>query len=461
MARKTALAFILVAVVILPRSLRETPPIPDPATGAMESQVADKIGSARKAVADNLASAGAWGKLGMVFHAHYLEPEAAACYAEAHRLDDGDFRWPYLLARILKSRSPAPALDLLDEASRENPAFTPLHILAAELQLAEGNTDGAMASYRRALSIDRGSAAAELGIGRLLLERGDLEGSAAHLERAAELAPEAGSIHATLSQLYHRLGREEDASKAAGRARRLHPDVDIHDPVQAAMSEEAESIAGYQARAVSAERAGNPSHAEALLRRTVEIRPGDASLYYNLGNHLSRQGRLPEAEESYRRALSLDAGHVPTLVNLGILKAGAGDLQSAESFFEKAIELEPAHAGALLGLGNIAAARGRLDDAVRFFERALLSDPDRPDAHNALARALAARGDIDAAIEHFLTALEGAPERGDIHLHLAALYAGRHDGEAVERHLKMARSLGLEPPAELLQSLKNSSNQSK
>jgi tetratricopeptide (TPR) repeat protein len=446
-------AAALVALALVSKSAIKYPPIPDPTTDAMEPQVAEKVASARKAVAEDKASDEAWGHLGMVFHAHYLESEAAPCYSEAHRLDPDDFRWPYLLTRILKSQDPGRALEVLDEARRLKPDFAPLHLLAAELLETRGDFDSAIESYRRALSVDHGSAGAEFGIGRLLLAKADLEESATHLERAAVLDPEAGSIQATLSQLYHRLGREEEATEAARRARRLHPDLDVHDPVLASVMEEAVSLVGYQARAVDAERAGDPLHAEALLRHAIEIRPLDASLHYNLANHLSRQGRLREAEESYRQALKLDAGHAATLVNLGILVAQNGKLGEARQLFEKAIEREPAHAGALLGLGNVAAAEGRLDEAVRLFERALESDPDRPDSHYALARALAARGASDDAVEHFLAALEGAPERADIHVELAELYARRHDNEAAERHIFLARGMGMEPPDGLLRAL--------
>ena len=457
MARKRALAATaasLVAIALHCGLLSDPPPIPDPVTGAMEPQVADKIRLTRKEVAENISSGEAWGKLGMIFHAHYLEAEAEPCYAEAHRLDDEDFRWPYLLAQVLKSRDREAALAALEEARQLKADYAPLHILEGELREAEGDGVGALSSYRRALSLDRGSAAAEFGIGRLALEEGDLEQSRSHLERAAELAPESGSIQATLARVFRRLGQEDQANRATRHARMLHPDVDVDDPVLAAVTEQWVSLAGHQARALRAEQAGDPIGAEALLRRIIELRPDDADLYYNLANHLSRQGRTKEAQDSYRDALRRDEGHVPSLVNLGILAAQNGDSEKAAQFFRQALESEPDHAGALLGLGNLALARGRLIEAVRLLERALEADPNRPDIHYALARALAASGAVDGAIEHFHSALEAEPQKIDIHFHLAALYARRHDQEAVERHIRMARENGAEPSPELLRTLR-------
>ncbi|HJS75319.1 MAG TPA: tetratricopeptide repeat protein, partial [Vicinamibacteria bacterium] len=343
MVRKTVLVLALVAAALVPTALVETPPVPDPATADMESEVAEKILSARRAVEEEPSSGEAWGNLGKVLHAHYLEAEAEPCYAEAHRLAPRDFRWPYLLARILKSRDPGRGLDLLDDARRSKPDYAPLYLLAAELFEAEGDAGRAADSYRAALSIDSESAAAEFGLGRLALVSGSLEESTRRLERAAALAPEAGSIQATLSQLYRRVGRGEDAIRAAERARRLHPDLDIRDPVLASVMEEAVSATGYQMRALEAERAGDPSRAEFLLRRAIEVHPLDASLVYNLANHQSRQGQEEEAQESYRRALGLDPGHVGSLVNLGILTAQDGDVGAAKRYFEQALERDPAH----------------------------------------------------------------------------------------------------------------------
>src|SRR5437899_2943389 len=63
-------------------------------TGA-EPVVAEAIEAARTSVAANPRSASAWGRLGMVLHAHDYLAEAARCYAQAEKLDSHDPRWPY------------------------------------------------------------------------------------------------------------------------------------------------------------------------------------------------------------------------------------------------------------------------------------------------------------------------------------------------------------------------------
>jgi tetratricopeptide (TPR) repeat protein len=457
MVRKSVLALAFAAAALVPAALVETPPIPDPPTEGMEKAVADRILAARDALEENRSSAEAWGSLGKVFHAHYLESEAAPCYAEARRLAPGDFQWPYLLARLLKARDPARGLELLDDAKQSNPEYAPLYLLAAELQESLGDAEAAADSYREALSVDPASASAEFGLGRLALAKEALEESTRHLERASALAPDAGSIQALLSQAYRRGGREEDANRAAERAGRLHPDVEVRDPVLASVMDQAVSVAGFQMRAVEAERAGDPSRAEELLRRAMGAHPEDATLVYNLANHQSRQGRSSEAAETYRRALSLDSKHVAALVNLGILTAQSGEVDIAKRYFAQALENEPAHAGALIGLGNAAAAEGNLEEAISFFERALQSDSERPDAHFALGRLLAARGRVEQAIAHFTSALAAAPEKGEIHIHLAALYSLRGEHGAAERQIQLARTLGLNPPEELLRVLSQAS----
>lgn len=166
-------------------------------------------------------------------------------------------------------------------------------------------------SYRTALSVDRGSAAAEFGLGRLALAKGELEESQKHLERAAEIAPEAGSIQATLSRLYRRLGREKEASKTAARARRLHPDIDVRDPVLASVMEEAVSLAGYQTRALMSD-------------------PDRPNAHYALGRALAAPGKLDETIEHFLKALegAPDRGEIH--LHLAALHAKRGEHRAAE-----------------------------------------------------------------------------------------------------------------------------------
>ena len=97
----------------------EEPQVPDPDRSAMEPQVAAKIAEARGAVLGAPESHEAWGRYGMVLHAHRLEPDAAACYRRASELSPGVFRWQYLLAHALRNADVDAALAAAEGAFKQ------------------------------------------------------------------------------------------------------------------------------------------------------------------------------------------------------------------------------------------------------------------------------------------------------------------------------------------------------
>ncbi|MGH9322362.1 MAG: tetratricopeptide repeat protein [Vicinamibacteria bacterium] len=433
---------------------REGASIPDPDTSGMEPQVAERIREVRAEVSGNPREAELWGKLGRVLQAHELYREAAESYAEASRRNGFDFRWAYLRARSLKEIQELElALEAIGTAKAAVTSYAPLHILEAELHEQLGRTEPTIASYRKALEIDGRCAAAELGLGRLELERGNLEESLWHLERASELQPDSGGIQAALARARQRAGKRGEARAAAELARALHPEVVLEDPVMAGVSEEAVSLVGYQKRAAEAEAKGQRERAEALLRKTIEIRPEEADLHYNLGNFLARHEKGREAERAYRRTIEVDPEHVPALINLGIVLSGRRELPEAEALFRKALDVSPRHPGALASLAKIAALQGDAAAAIRNFERALAEDPAQSETHYALAQVLRREGRLPEALRSFQRALELAPDRADIHIETAVICASLGDYGSAWRHVQRARQIGLEPPGDFLAAL--------
>src|SRR5262249_12947254 len=55
-------------------------------------------------------SADAWGRLGQALLANGLENDAAACFAQAERLDPRQKRWPYYLGMALHENDPEAAV---------------------------------------------------------------------------------------------------------------------------------------------------------------------------------------------------------------------------------------------------------------------------------------------------------------------------------------------------------------
>ena len=435
----------------------DLPEPPDPDLAGMEDRVADAVRRARNGVLDDRDSPDRWAALGAAFLAHELHREAAAAYAAAAALDDGDYRWSYLLTRALFREDPEAAEEAALRAVRQNPDYAPAHLLAGQLAEDRGDLETAARRYRQLLERFAGTrvaavneAAARFQLGRLLAGEGNLEEALPLLERAEALAPESGAVAAALARAYRRTGDRERARAAAERARGLDHDLAISDPLMDAVNRRAASVVGMERRAFAAEGAGRPEVAERLLREMIEARPGAADLYYNLGNNLSRQGRNPEALEAWQSALDRNPDQVAALINSSIVLAQAGDLEEAERRCRRVLELRPDHPGALSSLGSIAALGGRRSEALEWFRRALEQEPERAGTHDSIAQVLAADRRFGEAIRHFRIAVAKEPFRGDYRLGLAAALASAGDFESVWAVVHEGRRLGVELPENFL-----------
>jgi tetratricopeptide (TPR) repeat protein len=119
--------------------------------------------------------------------------------------------------------------------------------------------------------------------------------------------------------------------------------------------------------AVQAEEAGEKLHAISLYEEILNVDPGYAAAYINLGTinfHLRYYGR---AEELYRRATEVDPGYVL-------------------AFFD---------------LGNVLDELQRLDDSIAAYRQAVALSPRYADAHYNLALAYERKGERRKALRHW------------------------------------------------------------
>ncbi|MGH9461939.1 MAG: tetratricopeptide repeat protein, partial [Vicinamibacteria bacterium] len=293
--------------------IQNTPAAPDPDASAMEPHVAAKVQEFREAVIAQPESPEAWGRLGMVFHAHEFEKEATTCYEQAIALDPAPFRWHHLLAYALRGRDDQRALSHAERASRLRPRYSPTYVVQAEILEADNQPERALEKYAEALAVDPGCTPAEFGLGRLYLAKGDLERSLSHLLRAAELKADAAAIHAVLTLVHRRRGEDEAALKEARLASELTGQIILNDPIYFQMRRESVSSLSLLRRAIVAEESGAYQEAEALYRRLIEIRPDDARLHVNLGNTLAQQGKLQAATEEFDEVLAVDPDNASAL----------------------------------------------------------------------------------------------------------------------------------------------------
>jgi predicted O-linked N-acetylglucosamine transferase (SPINDLY family) len=137
-------------------------------------------------------------------------------------------------------------------------------------------------------------------LGRVLIQKGELEAALVAMQRSVLLDPDDAQAFYNLGQTQHQRGELNAAEKSYNAAIRLQPDhVDARVNLGVI----------YQVR-------GRFIAAEAMYRSAIERNPNMARAHNNLGNTLKDLGRLPEAMTSYREALRLKSWDAKTFSNL-------------------------------------------------------------------------------------------------------------------------------------------------
>jgi tetratricopeptide (TPR) repeat protein len=130
---------------------------------------------------------------------------------------------------------------------------------------------------------------------------------------------------------------------------------------------------------------GQLSEATESYRRAVELVPGDASLYVNLGYGQLEMGELVAAGQSLTQALELDAELVDAHFLLGQVLARSDSAHDAALHFEAAVARRPDFDFAWFELGRVYETLGKTGDALDACSRAMALNPGFADAASAAA----------------------------------------------------------------------------
>jgi tetratricopeptide (TPR) repeat protein len=278
-----------------------------------------------------------------------------------------------------------------DAASRGARSYTATVNLGKALQEA-GDVEGAVAAYRRALSInaERGDAYNNLAV--LQHEAGRVTEAIQTYQSALEHSPEMEEIHHNLAVAYQQAGNLQGAAKSFARALEL-------DRSNGGLW----SNYGQLLLAMS-----DPVNAEKAYREALSLlgeRPEPAN---GLGNALSAQGRVEEAVGAYRQALSIttaDVQRAVILANLGESLLRSQQTDAARQALVTSLELSPS-AVAHDYLGRLSLAQKDTLAAVTHWQASIEIDSTRWVPLTGLGEIVAARGDLAEAVALLQRAIE-------------------------------------------------------
>jgi tetratricopeptide (TPR) repeat protein len=141
--------------------------------------------------------------------------------------------------------------------------------------------------------------------------------------------------------------------------------------------------------------------------------------------------RWEEAVDAYNRVVDIDPGYAAAWNNLGLLQHRMGRYERAQACYRAALEADDSCCQAAFNLGSLHEDLSDHTTAIGWYRRALEMEPDYADAHFNLAGVLGKAGDADAAAIHWRRYLEldlGSPWARIARSHLEDVSGGLGDG---------------------------------
>lgn len=317
--------------------------------------------------------------------------------------------------KCLHAGDAAAAATLCEQVLRKAPRNPDALYLLGTAQLSQHRTAEAVATLRRALSVDGGSGATleTLGLAHLIL--GQYADAETVLAKAARLAGAPATVFMRLGIAVLEQGRPADALAPLRRAVAIAPqDADAHVNLGRALADAGERASARDCFQAAMRLAPNSAEAEFNLgvlalrdedwtqaRRWFEQAlaksPRFIDAMVNLGVVLQKQSALEEAAECLTRALALDPGHANAVSELAHTLALQGMSERARAHYLTALRIAPELTAAHEGLASVCLGMGRLDEAIEHLQAVVQAEPDNANAHSALAGSLFERGDLDEA----------------------------------------------------------------
>jgi len=354
-----------------------------------------------------------------------------------HRVEEQD---PYLVPALIQAEK---ALDIRDFVTAENKLR---HIISDDdtnyrawfdlgyLYTATGRNAEAIAAYRKSVADKPDLFESNLNLGILLGET-DAPEAETFLHTATKLkpndAPEKNLERAWLSLGHVLEGKNpEDAVAAYREAAQLRPnDTEPH-----------------LAAGLFFEKQNRFGDAEHEYQEVLELDSKSAEGMAGLVNVYTKTQHLPEVEKMLRRYLEINPGNETAHLQLGRVLALRNDAAGARAEYEAALRLAPNDLEAQRELAGLDLAAGRYREAAQRYQALVNRRATDPELHYALASALMHARDFPAAQQALLETVKLKPDLASAYGDLAVVATENKQYELAIRALDARAKLLPETP---------------
>ncbi len=232
-----------------------------------------------------------------------------------------------------------------------------------------GESDAAIASYEKALSIDPELADARINLGLALLDKGDLKNAEAQLSICLKANPDASDANFNYGLVQEAVGNFELAKKHYNKAMELDP----NDPSPLFGLGDLER------------KSKKPDAALNYYNKALELAPDMSELLFAKGELLLEMKREKPACETFLSIINDSETALAIAIEAAKLVSQTND-ECAMTIYKAILKTDDTFASAHFFLANLSARKQKFAEAVTHFERFLELAPNDPASDEAKKR---------------------------------------------------------------------------
>lgn len=230
-----------------------------------------------------------------------------------------------------------------------------------------GNTDAAVASYRRAIELCPRLRNGYERLAAVEIQQGRFDEAIYWYERLVEMEPADLDVLLTLGSLHLQTGESSQGIERFQRALLVEPDT-------------------YDETEESLRKLDDSEDALPTMECVVERYPGVPEFRLRLGDMYRKSGQADRAIDEYRTAVELDPNLLEAAVKFGTQLLRMGRYAEAAQQFNRAVELNDRLMTAFVGLGVAQHEAGRTREALATFDLAASLEPNTTLLYSEAAR---------------------------------------------------------------------------
>lgn len=289
-----------------------------------------------------------------------------------HRVEEQDSSFPTELLQAeaaIEKKDYASAEPLLKKVVSADPANYQAWFDLGFAENALGNTQEAMAAYRKSVAAKPGVFESNLNLGLMLAKAGQPD--AEQFLRAATMLKPTANTDEGHARAWLSLAHVLETSRPA------------------------EAIEAY--------------------KQAASLEPKNPEAHLSAGLLLERENQFADAEHEYRQALEIDPGSGDALTELAYIYMRGNRFSEAAEVLRKLVSLHPADAAAHMQLGRVLAARGNNDDAISELQTAASLEPNNVGLQRDLADLYSSAKKYDQAEAQYRSLIAITPNDAQLH----------------------------------------------